>query len=84
MVLLKEGGWGGGRKLGLGVRIVMEQLKVTTNHLHIGKQHDGNNQLAMQYSTLILYHIISSQHKIFGLKKIYFCQPFYLKKYQSY
>ena len=42
----------------MGVRKVLEQLlEVTTNYLHIKKQRDGNNQLAVHYSTLILYRV---------------------------
>ena len=57
MVLLREEeGWGGGG-LGFGVRIVMEYLEVTTNYVHIGQQHDRNNQLVVHYSTIIPYQV---------------------------
>ena len=37
----------------MGVRIVVECLEVTTNYVHIGKQHDRNNQLLVHYKTII-------------------------------
>ena len=43
--------WGGG------VRTVMEYLEVTTNYVHIGQQHDGNNQLVVRYSSIIPYQV---------------------------
>ena len=51
-----RGGWGEGG-LGLGVRIVMEYLEVTTNYVHVGQQHDRNNQLVVHYSTTIPYQV---------------------------
>ena len=59
MVLLREEeGWGGGGGgLGFGVRIVMEYLAVTTNYVHIGQQHDRNDQLVVHYSTIIPYQV---------------------------
>ena len=43
--------------LGLGVRILMEYLEVTTNYVYIGQQHDRNNQLVVHYSTIIPYQV---------------------------
>ena len=59
MVLLKEGKGG----LGLGVRIVMGHLEVTTNYLHSGKRQIET--INWQCGTV---NIISSQHKIFWLR----------------
>ena len=58
MVLLrKEEGRRGGGGLGMGVKIVMEYLEVTTNYVQIGKQNDRNNQLLVHYSTIIPYQV---------------------------
>ena len=57
MVLLREEEGGGEGELGLGIRIVMEYLEVTTNYVHIGQQRDRNNQLVVHYSTIIPYQV---------------------------